>query len=60
MKDSQCGVYLVEEGAAKLGLNIKSVYEGIKVGEIPSVRIGRRVLIPKAALDRLLDEGRAA
>ncbi len=31
-----------------------SVYEAIKRGDLPSVRIGRRVLIPTAALRHLL------
>jgi excisionase family DNA binding protein len=59
MEKSERAVYSVEEGAVKLDLNIKSVYEGIRAGEIPSIRIGRRILIPKLALDRLL-EGKAA
>jgi excisionase family DNA binding protein len=29
-------------------------YEGIKRGEIPHIRIGRRILIPRAALDAML------
>lgn len=39
-----------------LGIGRNSVYEGIATGEIPSIRVGRRVLIPTAALRRLLGE----
>ena len=46
--------YTAKEAAAKLGINITSVYEGLKKGEIPSIKIGNRVLIPRAAFDRLL------
>ena len=45
----------VHETAEWLGLNVKSVYAGIRAGQIPSVRIGGRVLVSKAALERLLD-----
>jgi len=31
-----------------------SVYVGIRSGQIPSVRIGRRILIPADAIDRML------
>jgi excisionase family DNA binding protein len=32
------------------------VYEAVQRGEIPSTRIGRRILVPKAALERFLSE----
>ena len=44
----------VEEAAAMLGLARPTVYAAVKRGEIPAVRIGDRVLIPKAALRRML------
>ncbi len=44
----------VEEAAATLGISRASAYEGVRRGEIPAIRIGRRVLIPRVALDRLL------
>jgi excisionase family DNA binding protein len=31
-----------------------SAYAAVRSGEIPSIRIGRRLLIPRVALDRLL------
>lgn len=49
-------VYSCEEAAAKLGVNIKTLYEGVKEGSIPSMRVGRRILIPRAAFDRLLEQ----
>ena len=45
----------VEEAAQVLGIGRNSAYEGIRAGEIPSVRIGRRILVPRCALDRLLE-----
>jgi excisionase family DNA binding protein len=44
----------VEEAAATLGISRASAYEGVRRGEIPAIRIGRRVLVPRVALDRLL------
>lgn len=49
-------VYSPKEVRKKLGLSRGLVYEAIRRGEIPSVRIGRRILIPCAALERLLKE----
>jgi excisionase family DNA binding protein len=47
----------VEEAAQLLGISRAFAYEAVKRGEIPHVRIGRRVLIPRAALERMLDVG---
>lgn len=49
----------VEEAAGTLGISRAFAYEAVKRGEIPSIRIGRRVLVPRAALERLLT-GRGA
>jgi excisionase family DNA binding protein len=46
----------VEEAATMLGISRAFAYEAVNRGEIPSIRIGRRVLVPRAALERLVDE----
>ena len=56
MEKSGRACYSVEEGAEKLGVNVKTAYEGIKTGQIPSIRIGRRILIPKVPFDKMLEE----
>jgi excisionase family DNA binding protein len=48
-------VFTVEEARYRLGLSRGGCYEAIRRGEIPSIRIGERILIPKSALLRLLD-----
>ena len=53
--DSKHLVYSVAEAGKRLGLSRGLMYEAIRTGQIPSVRIGRRILIPCAALDRLLE-----
>jgi excisionase family DNA binding protein len=40
----------VEDVAQLLGINRSTVYESIRVGELPSVRVGRRMLVPTHAL----------
>lgn len=37
-----------------LGLGRNAVYEGIARGEIPSVRIGGRILVPLAKLEKMM------
>lgn len=44
----------VDEVAIELGISRASAYEAVARGEIPSIRIGRRVLVPTAALRRML------
>lgn len=43
------------EFAAATGLSLASVYHAIRDGEIPSARIGRRILIAVSTLERLLE-----
>ena len=45
-----------EEVGPILNMGRSAVYEAIRRGDIPTIRIGRRWLIPKAALDRMLAE----
>jgi excisionase family DNA binding protein len=47
----------VEEAAAQLGIGRSLAYEAVRTGQIPSVRIGRRLLIPKLALERFMTTG---
>lgn len=46
--------YTVEEAAALLGLSRTSAYLACQRGDLPSRLIGRRRVVPKAALERLL------
>jgi excisionase family DNA binding protein len=44
----------VEEAGDRLGISRPSAYEAVRKGEIPTIRIGRRILVPTAWLDRVL------
>jgi excisionase family DNA binding protein len=48
-------VLTVDEAAVLLRVSRNTAYEAVKRGEIPAVKIGRRLLIPRAALERLLE-----
>jgi len=48
----------VPQAAELLGISSNAAYIGVKRGHIPSVRIGRRILIPRVALERMLDGSR--
>ncbi len=44
----------VTETARELGISRAAAYAAVHAGAIPVVRIGRRMVVPQAALDRLL------
>ena len=46
----------VSEAAEVLGVGRTTAYEAVRAGQIPHVRIGRRVLVPVPALRKLLDD----
>ncbi len=47
--------YKVEEAAKLLRIGRNKAYEAVACGEIPSVRIGKRILVPRIALERMLE-----
>lgn len=51
----ECLVFSVPEAAQRIGLSKASAYAAIKRGEIPSIRIGRRLVVPRDAFDRMLN-----
>jgi excisionase family DNA binding protein len=49
-------VLTVKQTAAALQLAASSVYRAVNRGELPHIRIGGKILIPKAALEKMLAE----
>lgn len=45
----------VEEAAALLGLSRSKAYDAVRQGQIPSVRFGGSVRVPRRALEELLE-----
>jgi excisionase family DNA binding protein len=58
----------IQEAARALGITRNTAYAAARDGDLPTIRIRNRILVPKAALERLLDsagkmppkEGKAA
>jgi excisionase family DNA binding protein len=47
----------VPEAAERLGISRNLAYEAARRGDIPTIRIGKRFLVPVAAFERLLSSG---
>lgn len=47
----------VEEAAELLGIGRSNAYQSVRDGSIPSIRLGKRIVVPVAALERLLNNG---
>jgi len=57
MEDKRQTLTIIE--AAKiLGIGRNQAYEAARRGEIPTIKIGKRILVPVAALERKLQEGK--
>ena len=47
--------YTIDEVARALGVNRNSAYQAARAGELPVIKIGRRMLVPKIAFERMLE-----
>ncbi len=47
----------VPEAAEMLGLSRNFVYDLVKLKQIPVVKFGKRLLIPRIALEKMLEKG---
>ena len=45
----------VSDAAALLGISRNSAYEAARTGQLPTLRLGRRLLVPVPALLRMLE-----
>jgi excisionase family DNA binding protein len=52
--DSVVATYDVEEAAKVLGIGRNTAYKLIDEGQIPHLRLGKKIRIPKIAIDRML------
>jgi excisionase family DNA binding protein len=48
-------VVTVVEAGRLVGLGRSAAYDAVRRGELPSIRFGRRLVVPLSALRRLLD-----
>ena len=54
MSDGDRLTYTIPEVAAQLGLKPRTVYAWAEHGQLPTIRVGKRVLVPVAALEQWL------
>ena len=54
--DSERLTITVEEAAKRLGISRGLAYTLARRGEIPAVRLGRRLVVPAGAIERILRE----
>lgn len=52
--EAQKYVFTVDQVAEILQISRPQAYLGVSTGQIPSIRVGRRILVPRAALEKLL------
>jgi excisionase family DNA binding protein len=55
--DYEKAVYTVPQVAQMLGINRNLAYELVRRGDLPALRLGKRLVCPKQAIDRLLSQG---
>lgn len=55
--DPECLVLTVPEAGRVLGLGRNASYEAARRGDIPTIRIGKLIRVPKAALNEMLGLG---
>jgi excisionase family DNA binding protein len=46
--------YRIEEVAKLLGVGRNAAYEAARRGDFPTIKIGKRVVAPRAAINRML------
>jgi excisionase family DNA binding protein len=50
----ETSVISIKEVAEMMGLSLGVVYGAVKSGQIPSITVGRRVVVPRAPFYRLI------
>ena len=53
-RSPECQTLTVEDAARILGIGRSAAYLAVRRGELPAIQIGRRYVVPRAALERLL------
>jgi excisionase family DNA binding protein len=56
MDAQDAAVLSVEQAAKVVGIGRNTAYRMVHEGVLPALRLGRRLVVPKSALARLLDD----
>jgi excisionase family DNA binding protein len=54
MNDKERQTLTIEEAARSLGVGRNAAYDAARRGDLPVIRLGRRLIVPRAALEQLL------
>ena len=54
-KDNEKLVLSIEEAAKLLGISRTLGYQAARTGELPTIKIGGRILVSRKAIERMLD-----
>ncbi|MGU3417746.1 helix-turn-helix domain-containing protein [Methylobacterium sp. D54C] len=54
LKRSQALTITIEEASRRLGIGKNQAYDAANRGQIPTIKIGRRLLVPLAPFERML------
>jgi excisionase family DNA binding protein len=46
--------YSIEEVARLLGIGRNAAYEAARRGDFPTIKVGHRIVVPRAPIDRML------
>jgi excisionase family DNA binding protein len=55
MNNDECLTYSIPQAGRLLGFGRNASYEAARRGELPTIRFGRKIRVPKAGVQRLLD-----
>ena len=55
MPDEERMTLSIEEAAMRLGISRALAYELVRRGELPRLRLGRRIVIPRKALEAFVE-----
>jgi excisionase family DNA binding protein len=53
--NNDCLTYSIPQAGKLLGYSRNTAYDAARRGELPTIRLGHKIRVPKAALERLLD-----
>lgn len=58
MENTQKATYSITEVSKILGISRTLAYDLARAGELPVLKLRKRMLVPKAALERMLEEAK--
>jgi excisionase family DNA binding protein len=50
----EAATYRIDAAAKLLGISLNSAYTAARTKELPTIRIGKRLLVPRVALEKML------